>query len=101
MGVAEAEQGASDCGRLQGEQEDRATGPATPGGRSWGPGAGHGGPEHSPASWVSSRGDPSSLEPRWFPEDRGTGAGWLLPLPGRVQGAAVVSPTDPPGDHPP
>ena len=78
-----------------------ATGPATPGGRSWGPGAGHGGPEQSPASWVSSRGEPSSLEPRWFPKDGGMGAGWLLPLPGRVQGAAVVSPTDPPGDHAP
>ena len=30
--MAEAEQGASACGRLQGEQEDQATGPATPGG---------------------------------------------------------------------
>lgn len=45
-------------------------------------GAGHGGPEQSPASWVSSRGEPSSLEPRWFPEDGGTGAGCCLFLAG-------------------
>lgn len=44
------------------------------GGCSWGPGAGRGGLEQSPASWVSSRGKPSSLKPRWFPKDGGNGA---------------------------